>query len=464
MYFDTILFLYLLLPFLNSVSFRFPYFRDPPSPIQKINPFSSLNGFYGLIGGEKGHKISLSGDGIIQGVFIENGKVCKTVRNKVLTDRVDFIKKYPFMEKYINSNLFLVLISIGKFLNVVDKEINFEGRANTGLFLWEENNVILALHERDRPYVIQIDFNNKIILNLGKITNYNKNVHSVVSAHPSYHKMKKQIISVEYDLFGDSTISIYNSTDFSPIMRECIQTKYMSIIHDFISSYDNIYIPDCPLEFDLYKLVHTDSAIPMSFFKNKPSRIGIWNKNTQKTDWITFPSSFFLFHFVNVYEFNNNITYIDVCLFNDIDMENLNRNLPKLCRLIIDKNKNYGRIEYPNELSNIYTDFPTQLPDYNVCLLKLDVNSDKSQIRSRGFVIVDNNLKLHTNFTLPGIDSYFCGQLSFCEKTNSILGFCVISGESNLFLYDIQNGFHEFQKLENYTLENGFHSIFYNKN
>jgi hypothetical protein len=49
------------------------------------NNFKDINGFYGLIGGEKTNQVSISGDGIIQSVFIENGKVQKFIKKPVFS-------------------------------------------------------------------------------------------------------------------------------------------------------------------------------------------------------------------------------------------------------------------------------------------------------------------------------------------------------------------------------------------
>jgi hypothetical protein len=82
-----------------------------------------------------------------------------------------------------------------------------------------------------------------------------------------------------------------------------------------------------------------------------------------------------------------------------------------------------------------------------------------------GFVILDRNLKTMTHFKLPGNESSFCGQLSFHEKTKSIIGFCNIDNGSYFFLYDLQSKQVEYQlitELDNSRIgiQNGFHSIF----
>jgi len=97
-------------------------------------------------------------------------------------------------------------------------------------------------------------------------------------------------------------------------------------------------------------------------------------------------------------------------------------------------------------------------------LLTLELNEIKA-IRMSGFVILDRNLNTMVHFKLPGNESSFCGQLSFNEKTQSVIGFCNINNVSYLFLYDLQSKQVEYQlitEIDNSIIrvQNGFHSIF----
>jgi hypothetical protein len=161
---------------------------------------------------------------------------------------------------------------------------------------------------------------------------------------------------------------------------------------------------------------------------------------------------------------NENITYIDVCLFDNINMDKLNENLPQLYRLAIDKTNSSGIVYKKSKLSDINVDFPTKVNGPNGekhLLLTLELNEAKT-IRMSGFVILDKNLRTMVQFKLPGKQSSFCGELSFDEKTKSVIGFCNIENESYLFLFDLQSKNVEYQRIEldNYRIQNGFHSIF----
>jgi hypothetical protein len=436
------------------------------------NNFKDINGFYGLIGGEKTNQVSISGDGIIQCVFIENGKVQKFIKNPILTDRRKFMNSHPLLSQYLHNNWFGICIYILKMFNMLNIHANFDGRANTGLYYWKNARLLLALHERDNPYGVFIDFHNNNLLDYGKINS--NSIHRKFSAHPYEDLTKSEIVSATYNLLGckkGTVITQYDIYDLSPKQSYVIPTKYNSIVHDIISTENNVYIPDCPLVIDYCKIMQPNSPIPMKFDKKQKSRIGIWNKATQTTQWIQFNYSFFTFHFVDVNENiggNENITYIDVCLFDNINMDRLNENLPQLYRLAIDKSNSSGIVYKKIQLKNeIYTDFPTKLNGPNGekhLLLTLELNETKTILMS-GFVILDRNLKTMTHFKLPGNESSFCGQLSFHEKTKSIIGFCNIDNGSYFFLYDLQSKQVEYQlitELDNSRIgiQNGFHSIF----
>jgi hypothetical protein len=438
------------------------------------NNFKDINGFYGLIGGEKTNKVSISGDGIIQCVFIENGKVQKFIKKPILTDRRKFMNSHPFLSQYLDNNWFGICIYILKMFNMLNIHANFNGRANTGLYYWKNARLLLALHERDNPYGIFIDFHNNNLLDYGKINS--NSIQREFSAHPYDDFSRSEIVSATYNLFGckrGTVITQYDMYDLCQKQSYNIPTKYNSIVHDIVSTEDNIYIPDCPLVIDYCKIMQPNSPIPMKFDKKQKSRIGIWNKATQTTQWIHFNYSFFIFHFVYVNENingNENIIYLDVCLFSNINMDQLNANLPQLYRLTIDKKNSSGFVYKKKLLENIYTDFPTRLNGINGekhLLLTLELNEDKT-IRMSGFVILDKNLNVVVHFKLPGKQSSFCGELAFDEKTQSIIGFCNVENESYLFLYDLRSKQVEYQLISSdtyndYKIQNGFHSIFIDK-
>jgi len=449
----------------------FHFIRKHVSKKNHTNNFKDINGFYGLIGGEKTNKVSISGDGIIQSVFIENGKVKQFIKKTVSTDRRKFMYKYPMLSEYLDKNWFGICIYMLKMLNMLNINANFDGRANTGLYYWKNARLLLALHERDNPYGFFIDFYNNNLFEYGKINA--KSIPRVFTAHPHEDFTNKNLISATYNLFGlkrGTVITNYDMYDLKPKQSYIIPTKYNSIVHDIISTENNVYIPDCPLIMDYYKIMQPNSPIPMKFDKKQKSRIGIWNKATQTTQWIQFNYSFFTFHFVDVNENiggNENITYIDVCLFDKINMDRLNDNLPQLYRLAIDKSNSSGIVYKKSLLNDIYSDFPTKLNGTNGekhLLLTLELNETKT-IRMSGFVILDRNLNTMVHFKLPGNESSFCGQLAFDEKTKSIIGFCNIDNGSYFFLYDLQSKQVEYQlitEIDNSIIrvQNGFHSIF----
>lgn len=453
-------FIYFLF-FTNYNTFSFKISKFIP-----INNFNKINGFYGLIGGVNSHETKITEDGILQGVFIENGKIVKYVKHIVNTDRQQLMNKHPETRNMINSRLMSIIVYLLKKIDYLPGTFNIEGKANTGLISVKENH-ICVLHERDFPYEIKIDFDKKCVDTTKKIIFESHN--NMFSAHSTYNKKNNLIESVTYQIIGPDNgiyISQYDNK-FNLLNQNHVKTKYNSIVHDFISTKNHIYVPDCPLELDMVKVLFKESSIPLTFDKNKMSRIGIWDKRSETMQWIGFKESFFIFHFINAVEIDDNIIVLDACVFDNIDFEQLNKNFPYVRRLIIDKKKREGYSYIINHLKNIPMDFPTKINDD--CFLLLSLNHINNVLKIPGFYILDKNHNIMRKFMLPTQYDTIYGQISYDEKSGNLVGLCSKYSIPCLFFYNINNDEISFQFITSditedlhrpVSLERGFHSIF----
>jgi carotenoid cleavage dioxygenase-like enzyme len=128
----------------------------------------NINGFYGLIGPDiQKHNFKnisslhelFAGNGIIQGVFFNNGKIT-FVKHLIRTEKIIFEEKFGKISK----DPFILLVFF--ILNKVNLLPNIIGVSNTAFI--NINNKIYTLFERDQPYLIDINFNEKTIQTIGK--------------------------------------------------------------------------------------------------------------------------------------------------------------------------------------------------------------------------------------------------------------------------------------------------------
>jgi hypothetical protein len=131
--------------------------------------FPKITGFYGLIGPNVDRKKINSffdlfiGDGIIHGVFIENGKIIP-VKHLVETEKILYEKKNHKLSKNFMMLPFYII------LNKLNLMPNVMGLSNTAFLdnklpISQDKKYILTTCEMDKPYMVELDFMNKNIIN-----------------------------------------------------------------------------------------------------------------------------------------------------------------------------------------------------------------------------------------------------------------------------------------------------------
>lgn len=335
----------------------------------KTNILKKINGFYGLIGPniELNNNTKIydlfSGDGMIQGVFFDNGELTFT-KSMVKTEKFLFEQKHGMVSK--NPLVTFIFFIMNKF----NKLPNMGGLANTALL--DINKNIYALYEMDQPYLIDINFNNNSIDTIGK-QNINNLKH--FSAHSKH--LNKNIESIEYKM--DKNIVTFYNLDNKFNIEKSIDFKYhyIPLVHDFYSTNKNIYLIDSPLEID-FKNIFV-KKMPLHLNNKKETFIYVYNKLKKETTTYTCDEGIFLFHFGFIEEDNNYIK-IYAPLYNNFDFSSLDIKGSYRMILINKKDKKVNIIKN-NELENYNLDFPICYDNNKIIM------QNKKQKYINGFIV-----------------------------------------------------------------------------
>lgn len=418
-----------------------------------INLIKKINGFYGLIGSNVILKNNTSmydlfmGDGIIQGVFFNNGELT-FAKSIVKTEKILFEEKYGILPK--NPLVMFLYFFMNKILKI-GMIPNLGGLANTALL--NVNNGIYALHEMDYPYLIDIDFKNNKINTVGKkiINNlnhfsahskYNKNIGSIESIE---YKMDKNIVSF-YDL--DSDFNVKNIVDF--------KFKNIPLVHDFYSNDDNLFLIDVPLEIDYDKVWF--KKMPLKLNKHKNTHIYVYNKNTKKQDSYTCEDGFFLFHYGDIKEDEDYIK-IFAPLYEKFDFSDLNI-IGKYRMIFIDKKTGNVSIIKNMELEKYNLDFPVKYCDNfgqeNIVLY----NKDNKDGGENGFIIC-KDLEIIKKFIFQGRNIKGEHSLIKIDNINYLLFFSESNGKNFISILNLEGNLDNIIDIEiKEHIQSGFHSIF----
>lgn len=408
-------------------------------PLYKQNIINKVNGFYGLIGPDVNMTTVNNlfdlfiGDGNIQGVFFDNGKIT-FIKHFIRTDKL----LYEEMNGKIPNNNFVKLLFtlFSKFRILPD----IMGLANTALM--NVNNKYYALYERDKPYLLDIDLKEKEITTISK-----KDVKNIqyISGHSKYFNNK--IETIEYDVLKNSVNYYQLNENFDKINSKNIKTKYMPIVHDFMVSKDKVIIMDSPLCIDKDNIFK--KSLPVLLDKKQSTQIHIYNKISNAIDTYDTNSSFYMFHYADYVETCKTIE-IYGSLYDELDFSNLN--VKGYYRKIkVNKVTKKVSIEQHRELEKYNLDFPIK---YDNKIVFRNIHN----MTINGFVIVQK-MKIIKEIIFK--DLFICGEPGFIriERIPYIIFFGFSNNQNSIFLLNLYN----YQQIEipiPLQLNIGFHSIF----
>jgi len=424
----------------KQIIYKLPFYQQ-----QIVN---KINGFYGLIGPD----VNMStinnlfdlfiGDGNIQGVFLNNGNIT-FVKHFIRTDKL----LYEEINGRIPNNIILKLLFLlfSKFGILPD----IMGLANTALL--NIKNKCYALYERDKPYLLDINFLNKEITTIDK-----QDIKFIdhISAHSKYYN--KTIETIDYDILSNSVNYYQLNENFEKIKSKNIKTNFMPVIHDFMIKNDKLIFMDSPI------CIHIDNIfkkkIPVLLDKKQNTLIHIYNTINNSIDTYNTNNSFYIFHYADYVETNKSIE-IYGSLYDELDFSNLNIK-GNYRKIQINKNSKEIIIEKNSELEKYDLDFPINF-DNKIIFRNIH------NMSINGFIIVEK-MKIIKKLLFNNI--FICGEpaLINIDETPYIIffGFSTLSTlstfskrQNSIFLINL----YTYQQIKipiPIQLNIGFHSIY----
>ena len=415
----------------KEIKYKLPYYKQ--------NIVNKINGFYGLIGPDVNITTVNNlfdlfvGDGTIQGVFFDNGNVT-FVKHLVRTDKVLYEEQNGKIPK---NNFFKLLFSMFSKIGLLPDVM---GLANTALL--KVNNKYYALYERDKPYLLDIDFQNKYIKTISK--QEVKNVDHI-SGHSKY--INNIIETIDYDVLTN-TVKYYQLNEkFETVKSKNIKTNYMPIVHDFMVTRDKLVIMDSPLCIDKTNMFK--KSLPVLLDNKKYTFIHIYDKTSNIIESYNTTNSFYMFHYADYIETSKTIE-IYGSLYDELDFSNLNVK-GNYRKIKIDKCTNEVTIEKNKLLEKYNLDFPIK---YENKIIFRNIHN----MTINGFVIVEN-MKLIKEIIFD--DLFICGEpaLLKIEGIPYIVFFGFSKQKNAIYLINLYN-YQYIEILIPMELNIGFHSIF----
>lgn len=416
-------------------------------PLKERNIVNQINGFYGLIGPNIDMNSNIdclyelfTGDGIIQGVFFNNGNLT-FVKHLIKTEKV----LYEEINGKIPTNFMLTIFLL--FLNKIKLFPNVMGMANTALLNVNNNNY--ALFERDHPYLLDINLQKKYVNTIKKIEIQD-------FEHFSGHsKMNNNgnLETLDYKIWNNRVQYYLLDNSFNTIDKAEFFFKYIPIIHDFYSNEDLLVLIDSPLVYKMENIF--TQKIPIDLNYHKETYIYIYDKKTKTFETYTCETGFYIFHYAFIKD-KEETTEIYASQYDKLDFKNIN--IKGSYRMIeINKKTKKVTIHKDEILENYNLDFPILFQDKVI-------SRNFENRRINGFVIT-KDLKIYKELFYE--DKHICGEhnIVFLNKTPYLIFFNIEINKKtqkqknllslvNLYNYKIIN-------IEiNHKMNLGFHSIF----
>jgi len=427
----------------------------------KQNVLHRINGFFGSIGPNMNvtQKTTLfdlfTADGIVQGVFFDKGKIYP-VKHLIETDKVLYEREHGQVGKGFWNALLHMLMHHMKLMP------NMMGTANTAMlnitpFTHTESHVafshvnrripagfrenrrknrVFALFERDIPYELAVDFENKEIKTMGKV---NTNMDNKFSGHSKYDAANDIVHTIDYNIFT-KTVTYYKMNSKLDILCKFSKTmNYLPIIHDFlVLDSGDILVIDSPLKLWM-------RPIPISFRKDLPTYIHIMGPN-EKT--YVSESGFYCFHYAGYKETATSIE-IYAPLYENLDFNSLDIQ-GKYRGIIIYKNSGTVYIKRNPLLEPMNLDFPISYGDSVILRRIID--------RRIGGYVVCRGLDIERVIDLPHAISVYGEHV--ITKVDGKAYLMALCKNGFLLVLGLENNDMVYTKLFDEGVTLGFHSIF----
>jgi hypothetical protein len=389
-------------------SIRFPKLPRPITiiPNQKYVETSEPKQFLGMIGPNLyPHTVKtlfdlFTGDGIIQGIFINGENITFTTHLIDTEKRIEENMDIPQQETHERKGIIMTMFRYFLYLIGLNKTNNL-GAANTSILplstpVDENTTAAYALFERDNPYLLHFYHNTSTISTVGRV----KTPH-YLSGHSKKINTSDgpAIESIDYHIFTKQVMYYTITENLTEIISKVhIKTKYIPIIHDFLSTKDNIVIIDSPLVFDFSKLIC--GKLPIRFDKTLPTFIHVVHKNTGHITTYKLPSAFYVFHFAKYIESYEQLE-IYAPLYDDIDFDDINIS-GKYRKIVIDRLHKTAYVCNNIKTEQYNLDFPVEDTLGNIILRNIE------RRKINGFVKVNDKMAITQKWMFD--DIFFCGE------------------------------------------------------
>jgi len=373
----------------------------------------SINGFYGLIGPKVNFTQQstlfdlFTGNGIIQGVFISNGKA-HYVQHMVDTDILEFQKRFGVLYKHVFLlPLFLFLFNLKLLPNIL-------GVANTSFL--KVKHKVYSLFERDLPYIMDINAKNETIRTIQK-----QPIEGIrhFSGHSKYDPINQFINTIEYDYIR-RTVTIYRlfPDDFKIHSHKVIKTRYIPITHDYMVYgvlQDSILFCDSPLVIHPPVYFKGLNRIPLVLNHEKPTYIHTYNfTDGNHQIYQISERGYYIFHFSQI-KYDDHQIEIYTPLYDTFDFNNVNIHA-KYKRIVLDKTESSGKIHECSEIDESYNlDFP--IPFNNSVILRNIKTISENKTVINGFVILEEQWLKQT---ILYDELCFCGEPAIAYNAEGI--------------------------------------------
>jgi len=249
---------------------------------------SHLNGLYVRNGGNFRGKEAphyFVGDGMLHGIWLENGKALR-YRNRWVQTTI--------LNKSKNASLHKA-----------------DNMSNTSIFLY--GGRLLSLMEIGFPYEINPDLSTK------GVYRFDQSLQCAMTAHPKIHPSSQNLQFFGMDFFSNPFLH-YREANLAGQITKRIDIKLpaSSMQHDFQRTENYLIFLDQPIVFSKLKAIQGD--FPYSWKGDQyGSRIGILHKDGQSKDiqWIPIQTSY-CFHTLNAYEQSDGTIILQLSRFQQV--------------------------------------------------------------------------------------------------------------------------------------------------
>ncbi len=418
----------------------------------------SFRQFFGMIGPNlrikniKNLFDLFTGDGVIQSMFFENTTASPQFHRHIIETSVYRLRSRgptpQWLLHYAMHKMRMMSINNGVANTALLPVPLLSNASATSAY---------ALFERDMPYLVEIDHDNRSIKTVGPVKTSSQGL-LTMSGHTKryntthletidYHMFSKKVVYhlVEERLLGSSSIQLVSQQSIP------VKTRYLPVVHDFATTDRSIIITDSPLVFDFWQLFR--NRLPVVFNKTAPTEIHVLNKTTGHVKRYFHPSSFYIFHYADAHENDTHIMIL-APVYDDLDFSSISI-YGRYRKIMIDKRNGAIKIIKNPDLEQLNLDFPISMGN-GLFIFR----SIKDHIMN-GFVVVDHNLTIRKIITIPNTYA-LCGEPGYMKMTDGSSKIVAFLYDKNEWGYyysvDPENGIETMFPLHT-MMTPGFHSM-----